>query len=157
MLFRSGQYAHGNEPSHHVTHLYNYVGQPWKTQELVGRIFREQYRNDPDGLSGNEDCGQMSAWLILNAMGIYQVAPGNPVYSLGRPLFSHMTVNLPGGKTLDIEATDLSDTNTYVKSVSLNGKRLTSPFISHKDFTDGGKLLFEMTDKPCDTFSNTEK
>ena len=152
-----GQYAHGNEPSHHVTHLYNYVGQPWKTQELVGRIFREQYRNDPDGLSGNEDCGQMSAWLILNAMGIYQVAPGNPVYSLGRPLFSHMTVNLPGGKTLDIEATDLSDTNTYVKSVSLNGKRLTSPFISHKDFTDGGKLLFEMTDKPCDTFSNTEK
>lgn len=147
-----GQYAHGNEPSHHVTHLYNYVGQPWKTQELVGRIFREQYRNDPDGLSGNEDCGQMSAWLILNAMGIYQVAPGNPVYSIGRPLFNEMTVKLPDGKSLEIKARNLSDTNTYVKSVSLNGKRLTSPFITHKELSAGGKLVFEMTDKPCDTF-----
>lgn len=147
-----GQYAHGNEPSHHVTHLYNYVGQPWKTQELVGRIFKEQYRNDPDGLSGNEDCGQMSAWLILNAMGIYQVAPGNPVYSIGRPLFREMSVNLPDGKALEIKAPALSDTNIYVKSVKLNGQRLTSPFISHSDFTLGGTLEFEMTDKPCDTF-----
>ncbi len=147
-----GQYAHGNEPSHHVTHLYNYVDRPWKTQELVGRIFKEQYRNDPDGLSGNEDCGQMSAWLIMNAMGIYQVAPGNPVYSIGRPLFREMSVNLPGGKTLDIKAPALSDKNIYVKSVSLNGKRLTSPFISHADFTSGGTLEFEMTDAPCDTF-----
>ncbi|MDE6765441.1 MAG: glycoside hydrolase family 92 protein, partial [Duncaniella sp.] len=147
-----GQYAHGNEPSHHVTHLYNYVGQPWKTQELVGRIFKEQYRNDPDGLSGNEDCGQMSAWLILNAMGIYQVAPGNPVYSIGRPLFREMSVKMPDGKALEIKAPALSDTNIYVKSVKLNGQRLTSPFISHSDFTLGGILEFEMTDKPCDTF-----
>ncbi|MDE6326943.1 MAG: GH92 family glycosyl hydrolase [Duncaniella sp.] len=147
-----GQYAHGNEPSHHVTHLYNYVGQPWKTQELVGRIFKEQYRNDPDGLSGNEDCGQMSAWLILNAMGIYQVAPGNPVYSIGRPLFREMSVKMPDGKALEIKAPALSDTNIYVKSVKLNGQRLTSPFISHSDFTLGGTLEFEMTDKPCDTF-----
>lgn len=147
-----GQYAHGNEPSHHVTHLYNYVGQPWKTQELVGRIFKEQYRNDPDGLSGNEDCGQMSAWLILNAMGIYQVAPGNPVYSIGRPLFREMRVKMPDGKALEIKAPALSDTNIYVKSVKLNGQRLTSPFISHSDFTLGGTLEFEMTDKPCDTF-----
>lgn len=147
-----GQYAHGNEPSHHVTHLYNYVGQPWKTQELVGRIFREQYRNDPDGLSGNEDCGQMSAWLVLNAMGIYQVAPGNPVYSLGRPLFGKMTVNLPEGKKLDIEAKGLSDSNIYVKSVTFNGKRLVSPFISHEDFAGGGNLTFDMTDKPSETY-----
>ncbi len=147
-----GQYAHGNEPSHHVTHLYNYVGQPWKTQELVGRIFKEQYRNDPDGLSGNEDCGQMSAWLILNAMGIYQVAPGNPVYSIGRPLFREMSVKMPDGKALEIKAPALSDTNIYVKSVKLNGQRLTSPFISHSDFTLGGTLEFDMTDKPCDTF-----
>ena len=147
-----GQYAHGNEPSHHVNHLYNYVGQPWKTQELVGRIFKEQYRNDPDGLSGNEDCGQMSAWLILNAMGIYQVAPGNPVYSIGRPLFRGMSVKMPDGKALEIKAPALSDTNIYVKSVKLNGQRLTSPFISHSDFTLGGTLEFEMTDKPCDTF-----
>lgn len=147
-----GQYAHGNEPSHHVTHLYNYVDQPWKTQELVGRIFREQYRNDPDGLSGNEDCGQMSAWLVLNAMGIYQVAPGNPVYSVGRPLFGKMTVNLPEGKKLDIEAKGLSDSNIYVKSVTFNGKRLVSPFISHEDFAGGGNLTFEMTDKPSETY-----
>lgn len=147
-----GQYAHGNEPSHHVTHLYNYVDQPWKTQELVGRIFREQYRNDPDGLSGNEDCGQMSAWLVLNAMGIYQVAPGNPVYSVGRPLFGKMTVNLPEGKKLDIEAKGLSDSNIYVKSVTFNGKRLVSPFISHEDFAGGGNLRFDMTDKPSETY-----
>lgn len=147
-----GQYAHGNEPSHHVTHLYNYVGQPWKTQELVGRIFREQYRNDPDGLSGNEDCGQMSALLVLNAMGIYQVAPGNPVYSVGRPLFGKMTVNLPEGKKLDIEAKGLSDSNIYVKSVTFNGKRLVSPFISHEDFAGGGNLTFDMTDKPSETY-----
>lgn len=147
-----GQYAHGNEPSHHVTHLYNYVDQPWKTQELVGKIFQEQYRNDPDGLSGNEDCGQMSAWLVLNAMGIYQVAPGNPVYSIGRPLFGKMTVNLPEGKKLDIEAKGLSDSNIYVKSVTFNGKRLVSPFISHEDFAGGGNLTFEMTDKPSETY-----
>lgn len=147
-----GQYAHGNEPSHHVTHLYNYVDQPWKTQELIGRIFKEQYRNDPDGLSGNEDCGQMSAWLILNAMGIYQVAPGNPVYSIGRPLFRNLTLNLPNGKTLSIEAPALSETNKYVKSVTLNGHRLTSPFITHDEFTAGGSLVFDMTDKPCPTF-----
>ncbi len=147
-----GQYAHGNEPSHHVTHLYNYVDRPWKTQELVGRIFKEQYRNDPDGLSGNEDCGQMSAWLIMNAMGIYQVAPGNPVYSLGRPLFNNMTVSLPGDKKLAVEARNLSEANTYVKSVSLNGRRLTSPFITHSELAGGGSLVFEMTDKPCETY-----
>lgn len=143
-----GQYAHGNEPSHHIVHLYNYANQPWKTQDLVGRIFKEQYRNDYDGLSGNEDCGQMSAWLIMNAMGIYQVAPGNPVYSIGRPLFTEMTVNIPGGRPLHITAPKLSDKNRYVKSVSLNGKKITEPFISHKDFTAGGELRFEMTDKP---------
>ena len=147
-----GQYAHGNEPSHHVTHLYNYVGQPWKTQELVGRIFDEQYRNDPDGLSGNEDCGQMSAWLIMNAMGIYQVAPGKAEYSIGRPLFRRMTVRLPEGKTLEISAPELSAANRYVKSVTLDGRRLTSPFISHKELTSGQRLEFEMTDKPTDTF-----
>ena len=143
-----GQYAHGNEPSHHVTHLYNYAGQPWKTQELVGRIFDEQYRNDTDGLSGNEDCGQMSAWLIMNAMGIYQVAPGRPVYSIGRPLFSEMTVNLPEGKTLRIVAENLSKENTYVESVTLNGKPVETPFITHDQFTGGGELRFRMTSRP---------
>ena len=147
-----GQYAHGNEPSHHVIYLYNYAGQQWKTAELVRYVQRHFYTDRTDGIIGNEDCGQMSAWLIMNAMGIYQVAPGNPVYSIGRPLFREMSVNLPGGKTLDIKAPALSDKNIYVKSVSLNGKRLTSPFISHADFTSGGTLEFEMTDAPCDTF-----
>ena len=142
-----GQYAHGNEPSHHVVHLYNYAGQPWKTQELVGRIFREQYRNDYDGLSGNEDCGQMSAWLILNAMGIYQVAPGNPVYSLGRPLFEKMTVNLPGGKTLDIVAENFDRNRDYVEEVTFNGRRLDTPFLTHEQLAGGGELRFKMTDK----------
>ena len=90
-----GQYAHGNEPSHHIIHMYNYVGQPWKTQELIDRVFKEQYRNAPDGLSGNEDCGQMSAWYILNSMGFYQVCPGKPVYSIGRPLFDEVVIHLP--------------------------------------------------------------
>ncbi len=91
-----------------MAHLYNYANQPWKTQRLIGRIFQEQYRNDPDGLYGNEDCGQMSAWLIMNAVGIYQVAPGKPLYSIGRPLFEEMTVNLPGGKSLRIVADNFS-------------------------------------------------
>lgn len=143
-----GQYAHGNEPSHHVTHLYNYVGQPWKTQELVSRIFREQYRNDPDGLSGNEDCGQMSAWLILNAMGIYQVAPGRPVYSIGRPLFSEMTVALPEEKTLRILAEGFAPGRDYVERVELNGIQLKEPFVSHDELMRGGTLKFIMTDTP---------
>lgn len=139
-----GQYAHGNEPSHHIAHLYNYVGEPKKTQKLISQIFKEQYRNDYDGLSGNEDCGQMSAWLVMNAMGIYQVAPGNPVYSIGRPLFKDLTVSLPKGKKMHITAPNLSDRNIYVKSVSLNGKPLSEPFISHADFAEGGELEFEM-------------
>lgn len=144
-----GQYAHGNEPSHHVAHLYNYAGQPWKTQELISRIFREQYRNDTDGLSGNEDCGQMSAWLILNAMGIYQVAPGNPIYSIGRPLFEHITLNLPNGKKLDIVAENFSKDNDYVEEVLLNGKTLPTPFITHEQFTNGGELRFKMRSTPA--------
>ena len=98
-----GQYAHGNEPSHHIIHMYNYVNQPWKTQELIDRVLKEQYRNAPDGyFTGNEDCGQMSAWYILNAMGFYQVCPGKPVYSIGRPLFDKVTINLPEAKTFTI-------------------------------------------------------
>lgn len=143
-----GQYAHGNEPSHHITHLYNYAGQPWKTQELVDRIYDEQYRVDYDGLSGNEDCGQMSAWLIMNAMGFYQVAPGNPTYSIGRPLFETLTVNLPGGGRFKVNVKNFSKANKYIKSAAINGRELTTPFFSHSDIKDGGELLIEMTDKP---------
>lgn len=143
-----GQYAHGNEPSHHIIHLYNYAGQPWKAQELVDRVFEEQYRVDPDGLSGNEDCGQMSAWLVLNAMGLYQVAPGNPVYSIGRPLFETLTVNLNNGKQFTVTAKNFSKVNKYIKSAIINGRELNEPFINHSDIADGGELILEMTDAP---------
>lgn len=152
-----GQYAHGNEPSHHITHFYNYARQPWKTQDLVGRIFDEMYANSPDGLIGNEDCGQMSAWLVMNAMGIYQVAPGNPVYSIGRPMFREMTVKLPEGKQMHISAPKLSKENRYVASVKLNGRRIDTPFISHKDFVAGGELTFEMSPKPTKWGTKSKK
>ena len=116
-----GQYAHGNEPSHHIIHLYNYVNRPWRTQELVDSVLYSQYRNAPDGLSGNEDCGQMSAWYILNAMGFYQVCPGEPVYSIGRPLFEEVTIHLPGQKDFVIRTKNNSKENKYVQSILLNG------------------------------------
>lgn len=143
-----GQYAHGNEPSHHILHLYNYAGEPWKTQELVDKVLKEQYRNDVDGLSGNEDCGQMSAWYILNALGFYQVCPGKPVYSIGRPWFPHATVNLPGGKKIEIDVKNFSKDNRYIKSVKLNGKTLSEPFFSHSDIKDGAKFEYEMCSTP---------
>ena len=143
-----GQYAHGNEPSHHIIHLYNYVQQPWKTQELIDNVLHNQYFNDPNGLSGNEDCGQMSAWYILNSMGFYQVCPGKPIYSIGRPLFNEVTVNLPGDKKFRLVARNNSATNKYIRSAKLNGKSLDTPFFSHKDLAEGGTLELVMTDKP---------
>ena len=144
-----GQYAHGNEPSHHIIHLYNYVGQPWKTQELVDNVLHNQYFNDPNGLSGNEDCGQMSAWYILNSMGFYQVCPGTPTYSIGRPLFNDVKINLPGGKVFQIIAKNNSAQNKYIKSITLNGRQLTIPFFTHQELAAGGKLEIVMTDKPA--------
>lgn len=145
-----GQYAHGNEPSHHILHLYNYIDRPWKTQELIDRVFKEQYFNGPNGLSGNEDCGQMSAWYILNSMGFYQVAPGNPVYSIGRPLFDKATIHLSDGKQFTIVADGNSGDAKYVKSMKLNGKALDKPFFSHEDLIAGGTLELEMTaDSPA--------
>ncbi len=139
-----GQYAHGNEPSHHITHLYNYVGEPWRTQELVDEVLHTLYFNDPDGLSGNEDCGQMSAWFILNAIGFYQVCPGKPVYSIGRPLFDEVSISLPGGGTFKVIAHNNSRENKYVQSIALNGTPLDSPFFSHSDIVDGGVLELTM-------------
>lgn len=145
-----GQYAHGNEPSHHIVHLYNYVGQPWKTQELVDNVLHNQYFNDPNGLSGNEDCGQMSAWYILNSIGFYQVCPGNPTYSIGRPLFNEVKINLPDGKTFEVVAKNNTAQNKYIESVTLNGQPLSTPFFTHKDITSGGKMEIVMTDKPTE-------
>lgn len=143
-----GQYAHGNEPSHHIAYLYNYAGQPWKTQKLVRQINDEFYKNAPDGLIGNEDCGQMSAWFILSSMGFYQVNPSIPDYDLGTPLFKEAKIKLENGKTFTLKAPNISKTNIYVKSVKLNGIRHKSTQFTHRDLKDGGILEFEMTDKP---------
>lgn len=152
-----GQYAHGNEPSHHIIHLYNYVGRPDRAQELVDQVLKEQYHADVDGLSGNEDCGQMSAWYILNSLGFYQVAPGKPVYSIGRPWFPHASVNLPGGKKIDITVNNYSKDNKYIRSVTLNGRELTEPFFTHADIADGAVFVYEMTDQPTEALKTASK
>lgn len=143
-----GQYAHGNEPSHHIIHLYNYVEQPWKAQALVDSVLHTQYFNDPNGLSGNEDCGQMSAWYIMNSMGFYQPCPGRAEYSIGRPLFNAVTINLPGGKTFRIVAKNNAAENKYIDSATLNGQPLNKPFFTHEQLMGGGILELTMTDEP---------
>jgi putative alpha-1,2-mannosidase len=143
-----GQYAHGNEPSHHVAYLFNYVGEAWKTQKYVRRIMDDFYKNTPDGLIGNEDCGQMSAWYILSASGFYPVNPGDGIYVLGTPLFTEAKFKLENGKTFTVKAANVSANNFYVRSVRLNGTRIDAPILSHEDIMKGGSLDFEMTDKP---------
>jgi predicted alpha-1,2-mannosidase len=140
-----GQYAHGNEPSHHIAYLYNYVGQPWKTQELVDSILNTLYVNNTNGLSGNEDCGQMSAWYIMSSLGFYQVSPGNPTYTIGRPIFEEATINLGNGKKFVIKAPGNSSETKYVKEIRLNGKVLDAPFFTHEELTRGGTLEFVMS------------
>lgn len=139
-----GQYAHGNEPSHHISHMYNFVGQPWKTQELVDKIMSELYFNHPNGLAGNEDCGQMSAWYVLNAMGFYSFNPGDNTYSVGRPIFDEVQINLPSGKIFTIKANNNSKANKYVQSAYMNGEKLLEPFFTHQQIVDGGILEFDM-------------
>jgi len=143
-----GQYAHGNEPSHHMAYLYNFVNKPQKTQEKVRQILTELYTNTPDGISGNEDCGQMSAWFVLSSMGFYSVTPASNQYIIGAPLFPKATINLKNGKTFTIAADSISKTNKYIKSVELNGKNYPYTFLNHKDIVTGGTLRFVMTDKP---------
>ena len=137
-----GQYAHGNEPSHHIPYLYNYAGAPRKTQ--VDHILRTLYHNDPNGLSGNEDVGQMSAWYALSAMGFYSFCPGRPVYEIGRPIFDKVTIHLSNGKDFVIQAKNNSVENKYIRSMKLNGEDLAEPRFSHFDLMKGGELIFEM-------------
>lgn len=139
-----GQYAHGNEPSHHVAYLYNYIQKPWKTQEKIRQIMEEMYQNAPDGLSGNEDCGQMSSWYNLTAMGFYSVTPGANHYALGAPTFEKASLNLENGKQFVIKANNLSPANSYVQSVQLNGKAYELSYIEHEAIMNGGELIFEM-------------
>lgn len=139
-----GQYAHGNEPSHHVTYLYALAGRPERTQELVREIFDTQYKNKPDGLCGNDDCGQMSAWYMLSAMGFYPVDPVSAEYVFGAPQLSKMTLHLADGKTFTIIAENLSKEHKYVDSITLNGEPYTKKTISHEDIVKGGTLVYKM-------------
>jgi predicted alpha-1,2-mannosidase len=143
-----GHYAHGNEPSHHVAYLYNYAGAPWKTQQRLTQVVASQYNTTPQGLSGNDDLGQMSAWLAFTAFGFYPVAPGSNEYVIGRPFLDKAVLNLPGGKHFTVRAIGLSKENTYVASVTLNGKPLAQSFIRHEQITAGGELVFTMSSTP---------
>ena len=144
-----GQYAHGNEPSHHMAYLYNFVNKPHKTQEKVHQILTELYKNEPDGISGNEDCGQMSAWYVFSSMGFYPVTPGNNQYIIGTPLFDKATINLENGKQFTISADNLSDSNIYIEHAYLNGASLDRTYITHDEIMQGGTLEFKMTDNPA--------
>ncbi len=143
-----GEYAHGNEPSHHVAYLYNFVNRPWKSQERLHEIMTALYSNKPDGLCGNEDMGQMSAWYVFSAIGFYPVNPADGKYVFGTPQIYETTFNLPDGKTFVVKATNLSDSNIYIAKVILNGKEYPKGYITHKDLIAGGTLEFQMSGKP---------
>ncbi|MEO0468674.1 MAG: GH92 family glycosyl hydrolase [Bacteroidota bacterium] len=143
-----GQYAHGNEPSHHIAYLYSYAGAAWKTQATVRDIMKSQYTAQPDGLCGNEDCGQMSAWYVFSAMGLYPVNPAEGIYVIGSPLFESASFQLSGGKSFTIDAKAVSDTNMYIQSAELNGKALERTWLTHAEIMQGGKLQLIMGPKP---------
>ena len=143
-----GGYIHGNEPAHHVAYLYDWTDDAWKTQERVRMILEHQYKPTPDGLGGNDDCGQMSAWYLFSALGFYPVAPASGQYMLGSPAIKTATIKLESGRTLTIEAKDQSEKNVYVKRVELNGRRVDRNYITYNEITGGGKLVFFMDDKP---------
>ncbi len=143
-----GTYVHGNEPSHHIPYLYTWTSEPWKAQYRIREIMNRMYRNNIDGLCGNDDCGQMSAWYILSAMGFYPVCPGTDQYVIGAPYLPYMKVNLENGKTFTIKADKVSDKNRYIKSVKLNGRPYAKAYITQQDIMNGGELSFEMTSSP---------
>jgi hypothetical protein len=151
-----GQYAHGNEPSHHMAYLYNYVGQQWKTAARVRQILDHFYRPEPDGLIGNEDCGQMSAWYVLSAAGFYQVTPGLPIYAIGSPIFPEVRFNLENGRSFVIQAQGVSDKNSYIQSAQLNGKSYGKSYFTHADLLAGGELVFEMGAQPNPHWASQE-
>ncbi|MBC9797841.1 GH92 family glycosyl hydrolase [Sinomicrobium weinanense] len=143
-----GQYAHGNEPSHHIAYMFNYAGQPWRTQYWVREIMKTQYDTTPAGLSGNEDCGQMSAWYVFSAMGIYPYNPSSGTYQIGSPLFEKSVIKIADGVAFTIKAENVSDKNIYIQSATLNGAALNRTYITHEEMTNGGELKFVMGPEP---------
>jgi predicted alpha-1,2-mannosidase len=147
-----GNYVHGNEPSHHVAYLYNFTSEPWKTQERVRMILKKQYGASPDGLGGNDDCGQMSAWYVFSSLGFYPFAPGSDQYQFGSPLVQHATIQLATGKQFKIETENQGDENVYVTRITLNGKQLDRHYLTHKEIMNGGTLTFYMSNTPDKTY-----
>ena len=143
-----GQYAHGNEPSHHVIYLFNAIGQPWKTQKYAAEVMHELYKNTPAGLCGNEDCGQMSAWYVFSAMGFYPVDPISGKYEIGTPMYPEMKMHLANGKTFTILAPAVSKENIYIQSVKLDGNPYDKSYITHEQIMNGSIFEFEMGNKP---------
>ena len=143
-----GQYAHGNEPSHHIAYLYNFAGQPWKTQKYVSHILNTLYNNTSSGYAGNDDCGQMSAWYVFSAMGFYPVNPADGRYIIGSPLLDECTLKLAGNKEFRIRTIRKSPEDIYIQSVTLNGKKHKDFFITHQDIMNGGTMVFKMGKKP---------
>ncbi len=152
-----GQYAHGNEPSHHVIYMYPYAGQPWKAADRVRQTLETMYTDQVDGLSGNEDVGQMSAWYVMSALGFYQVSPAGGPFIFGSPLFDKATIGLGEGKTLELVAHGNSKENRYIQQVRLNGEPYTKSYIAYEDLVKGGKLEFDMGGTPSETFGVAEE
>ena len=151
-----GQYAHGNEPSHHMAYLYSFVGQPWKTQQVARKIMDQMYLNTPDGLIGNEDCGQMSAWYVMSALGFYPVTPGANQYIFGTPIFRKATIHLENGKKFTVERNAPADTSYYIQSATLNGKAYEKAYLNHADIMAGGTLTFTLNNTPNKQWASTE-
>ena len=147
-MFSEQRYWHGNEPCHQVAFLFNYAGQPWKTQQAVRHIMQTEYLQSPGGLSGNDDAGQMSAWYVFAALGFYPVCPGTPYYILSSPSFSEAALHLENGRTFTLKALHASEKNIYIQSVRLNGRPYTKNYLSHEDILRGGTMEFVMGDKP---------
>ncbi|HKJ67695.1 MAG TPA: GH92 family glycosyl hydrolase [bacterium] len=153
-VFQQGHYWHGNEPSHQIAYLYDYAGAPWKTQQRVRTIMQEEYSAGPGGLSGNDDTGQMSAWYVFSALGFYPVCPGLPYYALGAPLFEEVTLSLENGKQFTIRAKNVSQTNLYIQSATLNGEPFERPWIRHQEIAAGGTLTFRMGPNPNEAWGS---
>src|SRR5690554_428827 len=152
-----GNYVHGNEPSHHVSYLYRWTDEPWKAESRLHEIMRRMYRNSVDGLSGNDDCGQMSAWYIFSAMGFYPVCPGSDQYVIGSPKTKQAVIQLENGKEFIVRTKNYSEKNIYVKSLTFNGQRYEKSFLTHADILNGGEILFEMSSKPNKNSSGYDK
>ena len=156
-MFSEQRYWHGNEPCHQVAYLFNYAGQPWKTQQKVRHILETEYSNTPGGLAGNDDAGQMSAWYLFSAIGFYPVCPGTPYYVLGSPSFKNLSIRLENGKTFRMLAPNASEKNIYIQQVKLNGKKYTKNYISHEDIVGGAVLEFEMGPEPNKKWGSSPK